>query len=129
MLAIEIDKPMTSTFQGNREETPTSARPNPRRRTQNHHSPIPASSTRTSAQRFYHARPRRLRSARKRSSISRPQRWQIKRKCGAGEVGQGAGEVIETFGLQSDAGDCEAGLYGVGETDGRNESAEEGRAI
>ena len=51
---------------------------------------------------------------------------EVEGEGGAGEVGEGAGEVVEFLGLGEDGGDGDGALDGVGEADGGDERAQEG---
>ena len=69
---------------------------------------------------------RRLRSASQRYSGACPDRRQEQGKCGAGDVGDGAGEVVEALVLGEDGRDGYCCLNAVGEADGGDEGAQEG---
>ena len=53
-------------------------------------------------------------------------RRQVQTECRAGQVSEGAGEVVEAFGLGDYGGDRDGPLYGEGEGDGGDEGGEEG---
>ena len=55
-----------------------------------------------------------------------PEGGEIETEAEAGQVGEGAGEVVKPFGLGEDRGDGDEALEGVGEADGGEEGGEEG---
>ena len=64
--------------------------------------------------------------ARERRGVPSTESGEIKGECGAGYVGERAGEVIEALRLEADGGGGDESLQGVGEADGWEEGAEEG---
>ena len=63
---------------------------------------------------------------RRRGGISSAQRGQVQAQCRAGDVGQGAGEVVEALCLGGDGGDGDEALERVGEGDGGTEGFDSG---
>ena len=82
--------------------------------------PIDARAAQT-PQRAQQARPIRLDGPRHRGGMAGADRRQVEGETDAGEVGEGAAEVVEALGLGEDGGDGDGALEGEGEADGRDQ--------
>lgn len=91
----------------------TSGGPDPHRGTKHHLPPVQAGA-RHAAQSTDNAGPGGFEGADAGGGIAGSEGGEVERERCAGEVGEGAGEVVEALGLGEDGGDGDGALEGVG---------------
>lgn len=110
-----------------KESKHTSSGPDGDERAEGYLPPVPGVHAPAPGEAGDQARPWRETSAGGGGGQTGPESREVEAQRGAGDVRRGAGEVVETLGLEEDAGDGGGGLDAEGEAYRRDEGAEEGR--